>query len=421
MFSLALVLRLPLVWLRPPTNHTENIKAAFTLAQHGYLGDPFAVPTGPTAHLSPAYPVFVAALRSITPSDAACLRTLAIVLAVVTSCNIAALLPVSRALKLPRASGTLAALMWLIPLFSWVEISGEHETPFTVAALLALVTIVIRTIGRDRATVVAGARLGLAAGVAAYFTPTVLPMTALATLTGARVARWKMQGLVAVVAGGSVAFAAAVLPYTLRNYHDFGQWFFMRDNFGLELAMSNGPNAKATTVANIEVGGTQRLHPFNSFAAAAVVRDLGEVEYNRRMQSEAISWIKANPRAFLALVAGRAGYTVLPYSVRWWQRVVAAAISLMCIAGSVLLWRSRYRLAIRCLAAAVVGYVLVYLVIEQDMRYMYPALFLESLIAGSFLAVVLRLRYRSRSVVPEPSPLLALGVGTAVQDVKPLT
>jgi hypothetical protein len=35
------------------------------------------------------------------------------------------------------------------------------------------------------------------------------------------------------------------------------------------------------------------------------------------------------------------------------------------------------------------GYLLVYLLVEHDIRYLYPALVLESLIAGSFAAVLL--------------------------------
>ena len=73
-FVVAFALRLPLVWLHTPSMHTESINAGFTLAQHGYLGDPYPVPTGPTAHLAPAYPLVVAAVRSITPSDDVCLR-----------------------------------------------------------------------------------------------------------------------------------------------------------------------------------------------------------------------------------------------------------------------------------------------------------------------------------------------------------
>ena len=391
-FVVALALRLPVIWLRPPSVHPEPIKAGFTLAQRGYLGDPFAIPTGPTAHMSPAYPLVVAAVRSITPSDDACMHMLGIILAVVTSCNIAALLPVSRALKLPRESGTIAALMWLIPFFTWVELSAEHETLFSVAALLALVTLVARITASARPTIVTGAKLGLAAGIAAYVTPLVLPVTAFATIVGARLVRWKTQSLLAVLAGATLAFAAAILPYTLRNHHLFGAWFFMRDNFGLELAMSNGPNARAIMDENIEArtGGTFTHHPFISRAAAAEVRDLGEVEYDRRLGTAAVTWIRANPVAFLALVAERLGYMVVPRVKRWYQRVIAGAISLMAIAGAVLLWSSRYRFGIRCLSAAIVGYLLIYLLIEHNMRYIYPALFLESLIAASFLLVLAR-------------------------------
>jgi hypothetical protein len=388
-FVVALALRLPLLALRPPTVYTENIKAGLTLAHRGYLGDPFAIPTGPTAHLAPAYPALVALVRALTSSDAACLHALSIILALITSCNIAALLPISRALQLPAASGTIAALVWLIPFFGWIELSAEHETPLTVAALLALVTLLIRTLEKARPSLGRGAGLGLAAGAAAHVTPTVLPVSVLVTLVGVLRGRWKAQDLLAALAAAALAFALVILPYTLRNHHTFGQWFFMRDNFGLELAMSNGPNARATEAENGAPGGTLRTHPFNSRVTAAAVRELGEVEYNHQLQRSAVAWIKANPGRFLGLVAERAGYMVLPQSPRWYQRILAGTISLMTIAGVVLLWRSRYQFAIRCLAAAVGGYLLVYLLVEHDIRYMYPALVLESLIAGSFAAVLL--------------------------------
>jgi hypothetical protein len=389
-FVLALALRLPIAWLRPLEPHVENIRSGFTLAKRGYFGDPFLVPTGPTAHLSPAYPALVAAVRTITPSDDACVRALSIILAVVTSCNIAALIPISRALKLPRESGTVAAFMWLIPFFTWIELSAEHETPLVVAALLALVTLVARSIETPPG-IATGARLGFAAGVAAHVTPTVLPVTAFAALVAARFARWRVKGLLAVSAGAAVAFAVAILPYTLRNHHTFGEWFFMRDNFGIELAMSNGPNAGATKDDNGRVGGTLAAHhPFNVRSAAESLRELGEVEYNHRLRNATVTWMRENPLAALELIGARLVYMILPHGTRWYQSVIAGAISLLSIAGGVLLWRSRYKFGIRCLAAAIGGHLLVYLLVEHDIRYMYPALFLESLIAGAFLVVLLR-------------------------------
>ena len=391
-FLVALALRLPIVWLRPLEAHAENIKAGFTLAQRGYLGDPFSIPTGPTAHVAPAYPALVAAVRSLTPSDAACMHALSIIVVIVSACNIAALLPVARVMRLPNSSGTIAALMWILPFFAWIEVSAEFETPFVVAALLALLTLAARAIENAPPNFAVGARLGLAAGLAAYVTPTVLPVVALATLVGARLARWNVKGLLAATAGAALTFAVAVLPYTLRNHHDFGEWFLMRDNFGLELAMSNGPDARATKDENSDArNGILRLHPGNSHQEAALVRDLGEVEYNHAQQRAAVAWMRANPGAFLALVAEHAGYMILPRSIRWSQRIIADAISLMTIAGCVLLWRSRYKFGIRFLSAAIAGYLLVYLLIQHDIRYMYPALFLESLIAGSFVVMLVRI------------------------------
>ncbi|MBV9727075.1 MAG: hypothetical protein JO299_18080 [Gammaproteobacteria bacterium] len=394
-FALALALRLPIAWLRPLEPHAENIKSGFTLGLHGYLGDPFAIPTGPTAHVAPAYPALVAAVRSITPSDSACMHTLSVIMAVVSACNIAALLPVSRALRLPRAAGTIAALLWLMPVFAWIEVSAEFETPLTVAALLALMTLVARTIERQPATIGTGARLGLAVGLAAYVTPTVLPAITFATLAAARLARWSIRSVLAVGVGAAVLFTVAVSPYTLRNHQVFGEWFLMRDDFGLELAISNGPNARATKDENTDLkGSVLNRHPSASRTSAALVKELGEVQYNHLMQRTAVAWIKANPGEFMALVAQRAGYMLLPRSLRWSQTIIAGLISMMTIAGCVLLWDSRYRFGIQCLTAAVVGYLLVYLLIEHDIRYMYPALFLESLIAGSFLAVLGRIRDR---------------------------
>jgi hypothetical protein len=396
-FLAALALRLPIVWLRPLEAHAENIKAGFTLARRGYLGDPFSIPTGPTAHVAPAYPALVAAVRSLTPSDTTCMHVLSIIVAVVSAANIAALLPISRVLKLPNCSGVIAALIWLLPFFAWIEVSAEFETPFVVAALLALLTLVARTADSAAPSVATGARLGLATGLAAYLTPTVLAVVACATLAGAPLARWKLKGLLAVSAGAALAFAIAILPYTLRNHQTFGAWFFMRDNFGLELALSNGPDARATKDENSDAErGTLRHHPGNSPRAAALLRELGEVEYNHRQQRAAVAWMRANPRAFLALVAQHVGYMVLPRSIRWSQQIIADAISLMTIAGCVLLWRSRYRFAIRLLSAAIGGYLLVYLLIEHDIRYLYPALFLESLIAASFLVVLTRI-WRERN------------------------
>jgi hypothetical protein len=388
LFAIALALRLPAAIMRPPAELSENLKAGLSLARYGYLGDPFSLPTGPTAHVAPAYPALVALVRLLTPDDAICLRVLSLILAVVSSCNIAALIPAARALGLPRGSGLIAGMIWVIPWFAWVEFSARHETPLTVAALLCLVTLVTRTVAQPAPAVGSAARLGLVAGAAAYCTPTTLPVAICTFCAGCPWRQWRLPGVLKMTGTATLLFVLVIAPYTVRNHRELGAWFFMRDSLGIELAMSNGPGAQAVADDNPSVLDQQ--HPFNSKAAALEVRQLGEVEYNHRLQQAAIAWIRTHPRAFLSLLVKRTGYLVVPESRRWYQSVIAGFVSLAAIAGVVLLWRSPYQTGVRCLVAALVGYLWIYLFVEHDIRYLYPAFFLESLLAASLVVVSLR-------------------------------
>jgi hypothetical protein len=389
-FLLAFALRLIVISLRPSEwVRTENLRAGFTLATKGYLGDPFSIPTGLTAHVSPAYPALVAAVRLITGDDDASVRALAVLLAVVTSLNIAALIPAATVLRLPRGAGVIAAGLWIVPLFAWIELSAEHETPLTVSALLALVTIIVRIVSSASPSWIRhGLLLGLATGLAAYCTPTAVLVASFTVAAGVAVVRWPVRRVLAVGFVAAVAFTGAIAPYTIRNHRAFGEWFFMRDNFGMELAISNGDRARAPAEENSDpVTGTLRAHPFISRAEAASVRDLGEVAYNHRLRDQAVAWIRGNPQAFVRLTARRAGYLVLPHAKRerWYQRVVAGAVSVLFLFGSVRLWNAPYSLGVRCVVAAIISQGLVYLLIEHDIRYAYPMLFLESLVSAALL------------------------------------
>src|SRR5579863_5100717 len=257
LFIAALLLRLPLVWLRPPDPiHTEDMKAGLTLAKLGYLGDPFAIPTGLTAHVPPAYPALIAAVRALSPNDAFCVFSLSVIFAIVTSVNIALLPCVARSLRLPPAAGTVAALFWLFPCYAWIELSPEHETPLIVLALLMVVTVTGRLIATGPPSGAGGALLGLVTGAAAHVTPTVLPVAALMAAAAARARNWRLRSIAIALAGAVLAFAIVIAPYTLRNHRAFGQWFFMRDDLGIELAMSYGPRAYATMDENAAHDGT---------------------------------------------------------------------------------------------------------------------------------------------------------------------
>ena len=372
-----------------PYTRTENLKAGFALAEKGYLGDPFYRPTGPTAHLSPVYPVVVGAVHSITRNEPRTVKILSLIGALVSACCAVMLLPLARRMRLPEGSGVLAALLWCVPFFSWVELGGEHETMFTTFAVLATLLVLFSLLDRPRLSARQGGALGAVTGAAAHFSPLALPMVLAATTLGV-LSRWRS---LTVRPGFVIGFFSALLivvaPYTIRNRLVMGSTFFIRDNLGLELAVSNADDARAIAEANRIPGAAMDRHPFITAAEAVRMRAMGEVAYNKSRQREALAWIGSHPAEFMRLTAERAGYLLFPFSGRAYQRALAGALTIGMLVGLVLLWRSGERATVAVVAGAIVGYEVIYLFVQHDVRYVYPMLWLESLVAASVPARLL--------------------------------
>lgn len=389
-FLAAFLLRLGVLAIRQESfTRTENLRAGFTLAERGYLGDPFSRPTGPSAHLSPVYPVLVATAYAVTRDEKAAVRVVAIVGAFVSACSAALLLPLARRMRLPPGSGALAALLWILPLFPWIELSGEHETVLTTAAVLATLFVLFGLLERSELTGRHGALLGAVTGIGSHFSPLVLPMVVLATAAGILAQRSAQR----MRPGFGFAFVATLLlvvaPYTARNRVVMGSTFFIRDNLGLELAVSNDDRARPTAEANAVSGAAMDDHPFISGEAAERVRSMGEVSYNRSRMAEALAWIRSHPGDFLRLTAQRAGYLIVPHSPRAYQRLIATLLSVGTLVGLVLLYRTGRRATASAVLGALAGYQGIYLFVQHDVRYVYPMLWVQSLIAASVPALLL--------------------------------
>lgn len=408
-FLLAIGLHMGALAIREgPEVYTENLRAGVTLVEKGYLGDPFILPTGPTGHLSPVYPIVAAAAYGVT-GDVDDMRTvLEVVCAIVASIAAALLVPLARALRLPAGSGALAGLFWSVPLFAMVELSAEHETVFSVAAVVVVLTVasrVLRTTIRTRD----GAVLGAATGVGAHFTPLILPMMLLGLGASLLVRRTRVRVRPGFVLAFALALCAVVTPYTVRNWQVMGAPFFIRDNFGLEIAVSNADNAKPTAEENIEQTAAMATHPFKSRAAALQVREMGEVAYNRSRLREGLTWIRTHPSQFLELTLVRTGFLIVPASHRLAQRVASLLMAMGFLASLIVLWRSGHRGTAALLAGAVAGYDFMYPFVQHDVRYVYPMLRVQSLGAASVAVPLLaRLAAWKLDDVPEgsrePSP-----------------
>lgn len=82
----------------------------------------------------------------------------------------------------------------------------------------------------------------------------------------------------------SVIFAAFVAPWLMRNYRTFGQFVFIRSNFGAELRLGNGPGANGTWM--------DYLHPTKNASEMRRYQHLGELAYVAERKREAVAYIR---------------------------------------------------------------------------------------------------------------------------------
>jgi hypothetical protein len=393
----------------------EGINIAVAVAERRQFADPYTRPTGPSAHVPPAFPFATAAIFRVFGFG----RAAAVVR---NSINIAgygllyASFPAAAAaLGMGTGAGVLAGLgAAAVPPFRSSEVfRGRDE--WAAALLFLWLTVLVRRLSVDpppsRRDAVA---LGVGWGVLLHIQPatlTVLPLHALIWLILSRRPAFAASPASTpgpapyrrslAVAAQRMALAAAILvlllvPWTIRNYQALGGWFLVRDNLGIELWISNGEGAQPSMIANQRTNWYER-HPMLSVAAQDEIRRDGELAFNRRRLEEAWRWITANRDRFAGLTLSRiaAFWVDLPSSpVTFVQRL---AWSVAGWAGVLLLWRLGHRLTVAYLVSILIVYPLVYYVMQYSNRYVVAisfAIFLPAGFAADWAAGQLR-RWRS--------------------------
>jgi 4-amino-4-deoxy-L-arabinose transferase-like glycosyltransferase len=103
--------------------------------------------------------------------------------------------------------------------------------------------------------------------------------------------RWKRgKPSLGGVVLASVVFAACITPWLVRNHQTFGQFVFIRSNFGAELRLGNGPGANGTWM--------EYLHPSQNVFEMQRFRQLGELAYVKERKQEAIAFIREDYARF---------------------------------------------------------------------------------------------------------------------------
>jgi hypothetical protein len=318
----------------------ESGNIAHSLATGGGFSSPFRIPTGPTAWMSPLYPLLLSGVIRVFGSYTYQSWVAAVSLNICFSTLACA--PVFAAGRRigGAALGALAAWLWAI-FPNAILLSFESLWDASLSALLGAAALwaTLRVSQARRWT--AWSAYGLLWGVILMTNAALLSL--LPFLLGWLLFRSRQ------FAGPAIAGLVVVLccvPWTIRNYTIFHTFVPLRSVLGLQLWVGNNPEAKVVWL------GEQ--HPINDTAERNHYIAVGEMAYMEEKRRQAIFYMLGHPRREAGLIAGRfvsiwAGGTPSPvadffrHQSVWFRYVllfnVAAAFG--SVAGIILLFRSR--------------------------------------------------------------------------------
>lgn len=392
----------------PATPGAEMWYLARNIVDHGTFANPFiTLATGPTAVNPPLYPFLLAGLTIVFR------KQYLIYNAAVLGCILANAVTVA---LLPRISvmffddmipGIIASIFWLAamhPLPGW-------DTNYTVAGLLIFCYFTVSCVGNDRNAQRNAALGGTIAGLLWLLNPASmlvsLPWIGFIFWRARSNLRHTVRYSLIVVA----VFCLFVVGWCGRNYLELGA-FVSRTNLGMTLNASNNDCAQSSLIGDEFSGCYGAHHPNESAREAELLREMGEIQYDRSRIAETKAWIRANPASFLKLTTTRiiefwfparevipldyeyaSNFGVPHYAqrvARQQNRIIYAiwVVTFLSIPGLVLMMSRREPLVLFILAVMVI-YPLMYYVVVSDIRYRFPVLWLSLLPVGYFIRELL--------------------------------
>ena len=294
--------------IRPFPNHFEygwemGRIARALVTGHGYA-DPFEGHTGPTAWVTPLYPLLIALVFKLTgiytAASAWVLLTLNSLFSALTVYPVAAIARRSFAALGPaRADSIRRWAIWLWALYPaamqyavrWIWETSLSTLLFTCAVALAL-RMHQRSPDRPaRFALRDWAIFGILWGAIALSNPALvlfLPLAGIWVLTGQRRA---LPSSLASACVSAILFLAVLSPWTLRNAHVFRHFVPLRANFGAELYLGNGPGATGLLM--------EYDHPEKDPQQLQLYKQMGEYEYAQMRGAMAKRTIRADPGLFV--------------------------------------------------------------------------------------------------------------------------
>jgi 4-amino-4-deoxy-L-arabinose transferase-like glycosyltransferase len=274
------------------------------LARSIALGHGFSSPTdlnsGPSAWAAPVYPYILAGVFKVfgiyTAASAWVILAFNSVFAALTCWT---LFMIGDRLY-GRSVARAAAWTWAVfpPLMYW-PVRVVWEASFTTFLLTLALWLTIRLADtrspRRRHWIFFGLLWGLI----------TLTNTAVVLLLPCFLAwiLFKTRATRSQLSGGAVCLLVLILcvtPWTLRNYHVFGKFIFIRDNLPLELLEANNNDSAGLW--------TRSEHPGNDPVSMRRFQELGELRFMEEKNEQVHEFIREHPGKFLLFTIERVWY-----------------------------------------------------------------------------------------------------------------
>lgn len=267
-----------------------------SIAQGNGFGNVYEGLTGPTAYEPPLYPYLVGGVFKLfgiyTPLSAFVLLSINGFFSALTC------IPIFRIARRSFGASVAVGAAWtwaFYPIAIYWSATWIWETALSTLLLAVLFWV---TLTMDEHP---GLRpwiwFGFLWGITALSNATLVSFLPASGLWAAHqhVKRNKPWLLGAVVA--SLLFFACLTPWQIRNYQTFRHFFFVRDDFGMNLRVGNGPEAQGAWLKS-------QLPSMNPAEFARYV-SMGETAYTAAKEHQALQFIKQNPGRFFVLCVKR--------------------------------------------------------------------------------------------------------------------
>ena len=279
-FSLSFIIRFSILLCVPREqilSTGEATRIANALIEKGQFADPYALPTGPTAHTTPFFPVLAAGIYAVFGTGYR--GSFALCLLVIFSYSLLyALYPAfASAFGFPYAAGLIAGVASaLVPVKRSAEVFRGWEEPYAAMALAFLLFLTVKRWNSPKRDATGAVFFGLCWGAALYISFGLFAILVGLLIVDGLARRqpkiWRDACLT------MVAVAAVTAPWILRNHRQLHGWTLMRDNLGLELSYANRDHAEpSSTLLNADPAS--RSLRSDSLAVAREVKSVGAVSY----------------------------------------------------------------------------------------------------------------------------------------------